>query len=222
MRQIVLDTETTGLDPKQGHRIIEIGCIELIDRQLSGNNFHSYINPQRSISSGAQAVHGLSSTFLSDKPEFSNIAAKLLDYLGNSELIIHNAPFDLGFLDNEFGLLDKRSKPLQSQTTIIDTLTLARQMHPGQKNNLDALCRRYSIDNTSRELHGALLDAQLLSQVYLRMTGGQGSLFADENDGANHRLKNSKPLNFNKLDSKLRVIYASDEELSADQNYFKE
>lgn len=220
MRQIVLDTETTGLDPEQGHRIIEIGCIELIDRELSGNNFHRYVNPQRDISHGAQAVHGLNAAFLADKPAFASIANELLNYLGNSELIIHNAPFDLGFLDCEFGLLNRRHKPISQQASIIDTLLLARQLHPGQKNNLDALCRRYEIDNTNRELHGALLDAQLLAQVYLRMTGGQGSLFGEESNATDTSGAKKNAIKINRLNDKINVIYATNEELMAHQTYF--
>ena len=178
-RQIVLDTETTGLEPEQGHRIIEIGCVELRNRQLSGNDLHLYINPEREIDEGALEVHGIDRDFLADKPLFSDIRQPLLDYLGDAELIIHNAPFDLGFLDHELRLIDPGFTGLAERCPITDTLVMARQMHPGQRNNLDALCRRYEVDNSKRELHGALLDAQILADVYLRMTGGQKSLQFD-------------------------------------------
>ena len=177
MRQIVVDTETTGLAIEQGHRIIEIGCIELINRRISGQQFHFYLNPQRDIEDGALEIHGITRTFLEDKPVFASIASELMTFLKGAELVIHNAPFDVGFLDYEFGLLGKRFQKMAEVCEITDTLVLARQLHPGQRNSLDALCKRYGVDNTRRELHGALLDAHLLSQVYLAMTGGQASLF---------------------------------------------
>ncbi|MFO1368354.1 MAG: DNA polymerase III subunit epsilon [Marinagarivorans sp.] len=175
-RQIILDTETTGLEPQQGHRIIEIGCVELINRKLTGRHFHHYINPQRDIDEGAQAVHGISAEFLADKPLFAQLAEAFFEFVKGAELIIHNAPFDVGFINHEFNLLDKGFGKLEDHCTIIDTLAMARHRHPGQKNNLDALCRRYEIDNSHRELHGALLDAEILADVYLAMTGGQITL----------------------------------------------
>jgi len=181
MRQIVLDTETTGLEPSQGHRIIEIGCVELIDRRLTGNDYWQYINPERDIDAGAEAVHGLSSDFLSTKPVFKNIVEDFLAYVGDAELVIHNAPFDMGFLNHELALLKPAHAKLESQCTVLDTLPLARNMHPGQRNSLDALCKRYTVDNSGRDLHGALLDARLLADVYLAMTGGQETLFSAEN-----------------------------------------
>ena len=181
MRQIVLDTETTGLEVKQGHRIIEIGCVELLDRRLTGNNYHQFINPQREIDEGAQAVHGISMEQLKDKPVFADIAKEFFDYVDGCELIIHNAPFDVGFLDNEFALMGFDGR-ISGYCSIIDTLVMARSRHPGQKNNLDALCKRYEVDNAQRVLHGALLDAEILADVYLRMTGGQVSLFGEAND----------------------------------------
>jgi DNA polymerase-3 subunit epsilon len=178
MRQIVLDTETTGLNPRSGDRIIEIGCVELINRRLTGNNFHRYINPQRDSEEGALAVHGLTSEFLSDKPKFAEIAAELRDYLSGAEVIIHNAPFDIAFLDAEFARLDiPRFADHVAQIT--DTLVQAKEMHPGKRNSLDALCDRYGISNAHRALHGALLDAELLAEVYLAMTRGQNSLTID-------------------------------------------
>lgn len=176
MRQIVLDTETTGLETSEGHRIIEIGCVELVDRRLTGNNYHQYLQPDREIAQGAFEVHGIDNEFLADKPRFADIVADLLDFLRGAELIIHNAPFDVGFLDFELGLLGAQWGAIAQHCSILDTLQLARQMHPGQKNSLDALCRRYGIDNSQRTLHGALLDAEILADVYLAMTGGQVSL----------------------------------------------
>ena len=176
MRQIVLDTETTGLETELGHRIIEIGAVELVDRQLTGRNFHHYINPQRDIDLGALEVHGLSREFLSDKPRFEEIAAEFSAYAADAELIIHNAPFDLGFLDYEYSLLNAGNARWSEAYSVIDTLLLARDLHPGQRNSLDALCKRYEVDNSSRTLHGALLDSEILADVYLLMTGGQVDL----------------------------------------------
>jgi DNA polymerase III subunit epsilon len=184
MRQIVLDTETTGLNPRSGDRIIEVGCVELVNRRLTGNNFHSYINPERDSEEGALAVHGLTTEFLSDKPKFAEIANELRDYVQDAEIIIHNAPFDLGFLDAEF---DRLGFPRFAEhvTLVTDTLVQAKEMHPGKRNSLDALCDRYGISNAHRALHGALLDAELLAEVYLAMTRGQNSLTMDlgEPDG---------------------------------------
>lgn len=177
LRQIVLDTETTGLDPAQGHRLIEVAAIEMIDRRVTGNYVHYYIHPERDIDPGAQKVHGISLDFLKDKPKFAEIADALWAYLDGSELIIHNAVFDLGFLDHEFKRYRKTSPKLADICSIIDTLDMARKKHRGQKNNLDALCKRYNIDNSGRDWHGALIDAELLSGVYLAMTGGQMTLF---------------------------------------------
>jgi len=179
MRQISLDTETTGLSPQVGHRLIEIGCVELIDRRITGNTFHYYLNPQRDIDRGAQAVHGISREFLVDKPLFIDIVSDFLDYIKDAELIIHNAKFDLGFLNHELKQTKKRLGTVAKYCQHIDTLKMARDQHPGQRNNLDALCKRYNIDNTNRQLHGALLDANLLARVYLAMTGGQTSLFEE-------------------------------------------
>jgi DNA polymerase-3 subunit epsilon len=181
-RLIVLDTETTGLSTKDGNRILEIGCVELIDRRLTGNNFHVYINPQRESEEGALRVHGITSQFLADKPTFSQIAPAFLDYIRGAELIIHNAPFDVGFLNYELVDLLKFA-PIESICTIFDTLEDAKKRHPSQRNNLDALCKRYNVDNAHRELHGALLDAQILADVFLAMTGGQFSLM-NENENA--------------------------------------
>ena len=178
MRQIVLDTETTGLDPRSGDRIIEVGCVEIVNRRLTGNNFHSYINPERDSEEGALAVHGLTTEFLSDKPKFAEIANELRDYVRDAEIIIHNAPFDLAFLDAEFDRLGFPSF-VQHVACVTDTLVRAKEMHPGKRNSLDALCDRYGISNAHRALHGALLDAELLAEVYLAMTRGQNSLTID-------------------------------------------
>ena len=175
MRQIVLDTETTGLEPKEGHRIIEIGCVEMVGRKLSGNNFHQYLQPDREIDAGAIEVHGISNEFLVDKPRFEDIVDDFISYVKGAELVIHNAPFDVGFINHELRLC-KYGKQVSDLCSVLDTLSMARKMHAGQKNNLDALCKRYDIDNTHRELHGALLDAEILADVYLAMTGGQVTL----------------------------------------------
>ena len=176
MRQVVLDTETTGLDPEEGHRVIEIGAVELIDRRLSGKHFHTYLNPQRDIEDEALEVHGISREFLLDKPLFADVAGEFLHFIEGAELIIHNAPFDLGFLDRELSQLPGCPGRVADFATVLDTLELARELHPGQRNNLDALCKRYEVDNSSRTLHGALLDAEILADVYLAMTGGQTDL----------------------------------------------
>lgn len=178
MRQIVLDTETTGINPKQGNRIIEIGCVELFNRKLTGNNFHCYINPERDSEEGALAVHGLTSDFLRDKPRFHEIVEDLREYIRDAEVIIHNAPFDLGFLNHEFGLLKLPSFDSHIGG-VIDTLVQAKEMRPGKRNSLDALCDHFGISNAHRKLHGALLDAELLADVYLAMTRGQNSLGMD-------------------------------------------
>lgn len=173
MRQVVLDTETTGLDPKAGHRIIEIGCVELVDRRLTGSNWHRYLQPDREIEAGASDVHGLTNEFLADKPRFAEVAEEFLDYIRDAELIIHNASFDVSFLDRELSVWHEQSPSIEDLCVVTDTLMLARRIHPGQRNSLDALCKRYSVDHRHRELHGALLDAKLLAGVYLAMTGGQ-------------------------------------------------
>jgi DNA polymerase-3 subunit epsilon len=178
MRQVILDTETTGLDPAQGHRVIEIGAVEVMGRQLTGQTFHVYLNPDREVDAGAQAVHGLSNAFLADKPRFAECVEAFLAFIADAELIIHNAPFDVGFLDAELARLDRRR--LQEYSGLVsDSLKLARELHPGQKNNLDALCRRYEVDNSGRKYHGALLDAELLAEVWLAMTRGQESLLIE-------------------------------------------
>ena len=173
-RQIVLDTETTGLDPAQGHRVVEIGALEILNRRITGASFHVYLNPDRDSDAGALGVHGLTREFLSDKQRFGDVSAEFIDFVRDAELVIHNAPFDIGFLNAELASHDEG--PMQRYCSVLDTLKLAKQLHPGQKNNLDALCRRYFVDNAGRTFHGALLDAQLLAEVYLAMTRGQETL----------------------------------------------
>jgi DNA polymerase-3 subunit epsilon len=184
MRQVVLDTETTGLELLEGHKIIEIGCVEMINRRLTGNNYHQYINPDREIDAGAIEVHGITTEQLKDKPRFRDIAQDFLDFVKGAELIIHNAPFDVGFLNHEFSTGGHAKFCIDDHCTIIDTLKLARAMHPGQKNDLDSLCRRYSVDNSTRTLHGALLDAEILADVYIAMTRSQAGLFEDTSASA--------------------------------------
>ncbi|MEJ2309532.1 MAG: DNA polymerase III subunit epsilon [Gammaproteobacteria bacterium] len=176
MRQIVLDTETTGLEPEQDHRIIEIGCVEMVDRRLTGNNFHVYLQPDRVIDAGAIEVHGITNEFLEDKPRFPDIVDDFLDYITGAELVIHNAPFDVGFLDHELTRMQTGRPVIADLCGVLDTLVLARRKHPGKRNSLDALCDRYTVDNSRRDKHGALLDAEILAEVYLAMTGGQTSL----------------------------------------------
>ncbi|SPB18759.1 DNA polymerase III subunit epsilon [Caballeronia novacaledonica] len=213
MRQLILDTETTGLNARTGDRIIEIGCVELINRRLTGNNLHLYVNPERDSDPGALAVHGLTTEFLSDKPKFAEIAAQLRDFIAGAELIIHNAPFDVGFLDMELALL---GLPKVSETCagVIDSLAQAKQMFPGKRNSLDALCDRFGISNAHRTLHGALLDSELLAEVYLAMTRGQESLVIDMlgDQPASGSVSTSR-IALDDLD--LPVIVASDEELAA-------
>ena len=180
MRQIVLDTETTGLEAELDHRIIEIGCIELVNRRPTGRNFHRYLNPDRDIEAAAQAVHGISREALAREPRFVDIADEFLAFIADAELVIHNAAFDVGFLDAELARAPGPVRTIAAVARVLDTLALARRMHPGQRNNLDALCKRYGVDNANRELHGALLDARLLADVYLAMTGGQATLALDE------------------------------------------
>lgn len=179
MRQVVLDTETTGLEVAKGHRIIEIGCVELINRRHTDRTYHQRVRPDREIDAGAEEVHGISNEMLKDKPLFSEIAEEFVNFVSGAELVIHNADFDVGFLDHEFRLAGLDSTSVAGCCAVVDTLPLARQLHPGRRNSLDALCKRYSIDNSGREFHGALLDAQLLADVYLAMTGGQGTLSLD-------------------------------------------
>lgn len=180
-RIIVLDTETTGLNPQDGHRIIEIGCVEMIKRRVTKRHFHVYINPQRIVDEGAIAVHGITNEFLQDKPLFADIVDDFIAFIEGAELVIHNAPFDVGFINHEFNLLNKQLGTVTDYSTVFDTLAYARKKHPGQRNTLDALCKRYGIDNGHRTLHGALLDSEILADVFLAMTGGQASLLEENN-----------------------------------------
>jgi DNA polymerase-3 subunit epsilon len=214
MRQIILDTETTGLEPSEGHRIIEIGCVELVNRRITGNTFHQYIQPDREVDAGARDVHGITDEFLADKPRFADIVGEFLAFVRGAELVIHNAPFDVGFINHEFSLLKDPVGPLSDHCTVVDTLAIARRLHPGQRNNLDALCKRYQIDNSQRELHGALLDAEILADVYLAMTGGQATLSLDNRGDLN----GEKPQSIRRLPADrapLRVIPADTAELAA-------
>ncbi len=218
MRQIVLDTETTGLETSADHRIIEIGCVEVIDRRVTDNYWHFYINPERDIDAGAFSVHGISTEFLKDKPKFADIAEDFLSFVEGAELVIHNAPFDMGFLNHEFAKLDKPIK-LEDYCSVLDTLVMARQKHPGQKNNLDALCKRYDIDNSSRTLHGALLDSEILAEVYLMMTGGQKALLLDDDtqeDGQAFVAVGSRPENL-----ELPIWQVSDAQSQAHDEYMQ-
>ncbi|HCB15860.1 MAG TPA: DNA polymerase III subunit epsilon [Alteromonas sp.] len=214
MRQIVLDTETTGINPKEGHRIIEIGCVEVINRRLTGNHFHVYINPKREIEQEAIEVHGITNEFLADKPVFADVAGEFIEFIRGGQLVIHNAPFDVGFMDHEFAMHGPTASVKTKEICgVLDTLVLARDMHPGQKNNLDALCKRYGIDNSHRELHGALLDAEILADVYLMMTGGQTDLNLSGNNQANSggaEVVRRIPRN----GKKLKVIQATADELT--------
>lgn len=214
MRQIVLDTETTGLEPSQGHKIIEIGCVELLNRRLTGNHYHQYINPEREIEQQAIEIHGITNEFVADKPSFADIADEFMAFVEGAELVIHNAPFDIGFIDHELKLLNQGRGSITDVCSVIDSLVLARQKHPGQRNNLDALCKRYYVDNSQRDLHGALLDSEILADVYLLMTGGQTALSLSENDsqgGSANTVNSAKRL----IDSNLSlpVIKASNDEL---------
>lgn len=188
MRQIVLDTETTGLSTAQGHRIIEIGCLELVNRRLTGREFHRFLNPDRDIDEGAERVHGLNRADLATAPRFPEIAADFLAFINGAQLIIHNASFDVGFLDYELQLMRHEAPSIELHATVLDTLTLARELHPGQRNSLDALCKRYEVDATKRDVHGALIDSELLANVYLAMTGGQTAMLLDDDVLGHHSL----------------------------------
>ena len=216
MRQIVLDTETTGLEPSKGHRIIEIGCVEIVNRRITENTYHQYIQPDREIDEGAFEVHGISTEFLSDKPRFENIVEDFMAFVNGAELVIHNAPFDVGFIDHELAKLEPVWGKVADHCKITDSLVMARKKHPGQKNNLDALCKRYEVNNSKRELHGALLDAELLAEVYLLMTGGQEALFLGGASGGHDSSTSLSPIR--RVDENrpaLKVIRASVEELTA-------
>lgn len=214
-RLVVLDTETTGLNPQEGHRIIEIGCVELINRRLTGNRFHVYINPDRVIDAGAIEVHGITNEFLEDKPRFKDVAEDFIGFITGAELVIHNAPFDVGFINHEFSRL-ANTQEVGSYSKIFDTLTYARKKHSGQRNSLDALCKRYGIDNSHRDLHGALLDAEILAEVFLLMTGGQASLLEDnQQKPETTKAEEKKQLPSNR--PALKVIQCNEDELNVHQ-----
>ena len=212
VRQIVLDTETTGLDPEDGHRIIEIGCVELINRRRTNNDYQAYCNPEREIDEGALGVHGITNEFLADKPRFADIAREFLDYVKDAELIIHNADFDTSFLNHELQRIGSELGAITDHCGVVDTLKMARQAHPGQRNDLDSLCQRYYIDNTQRTLHGALLDAEILADVYLAMTGGQTALLLDNPPSASATPRHGEPT---PGDTPMKVNYAAPQELDA-------
>lgn len=216
-RIVVLDTETTGLSTREGHRIIEIGCVELINRRLTGKRFHAYLNPERKIDDGAIAVHGISNEFLDDKPFFKQISAEFIAFIKNAELVIHNAPFDVGFINNEFSRLDNHTETIADFCLVFDTLVYARKKHPGQRNSLDALCKRYGIDNSHRELHGALLDAEILAEVFLLMTGGQSSLIDDAPAKVKPVVASLNTPRSTANRPALSVVRCNEEELSAHQ-----
>ena len=219
MRQIVLDTETTGLEPELGHRIIEIGCVELVNRRATGRTFHRYLNPERAIDEGAMAVHGIKRADLDDKPKFAEIAEEFILFIADAELVIHNAAFDTAFLDAELARLAGEVRVVAAMCRVLDTLALARSMHPGQRNNLDALCKRYSVDNSRRDLHGALLDAQILADVYLAMTGGQGALALSETAASARTANGGQPVRILVRTSvALRVVTATEEEIRAHES----
>jgi DNA polymerase-3 subunit epsilon len=214
MRQIVLDTETTGLETAQDHRIIEIGCIELLDRRITSTIFQRYLNPEREVEAGALEVHGIDNRFLRDKPRFAEVAEEFLEFVRGAELVIHNAAFDVGFINHELKKMGNPVTDITAVCTVRDTLELARRQHPGQKNSLDALCKRYGVDNSGREYHGALLDAQLLAEVYLAMTGGQAALVLDP-EAAAGRFGTPQRQRMERSGLKLRVQRASTEENAA-------
>lgn len=216
MRQIILDTETTGLETSLGHRIIEIAAVEMVNRRLTDNHFHQYLNPEREIDPGAQQVHGISLDFLRDKPLFRDIVQDFLDYAAGGELVIHNAPFDVGFLNYELGLLGMQ--PIQHYCPVVtDTLKMAKALRPGQKNNLDALCKHYQVDNSKRTLHGALVDTELLAEVYLAMTRGQESLIIESSPSQAQRVARARGAR-----PPLRVLRAAENELLAHAQYLDE
>ena len=215
MRQIVLDTETTGLDPAAGHRVIEIGCVELVNRRGTGRNFHRYVNPERAVDPGALAVHGIEQSFLATQPVFAAIAAEFVEFVRGAELVIHNADFDVGFVNHELRRIDGLPDDIRDICEVRDTLSLARRMHPGQRNSLDALAKRYGIDNSMRELHGALLDAQILADVFLAMTGGQASLSLDAGTASTHGAKAATAATLDRAGISLVVLEASPAEREA-------
>lgn len=219
MRQIILDTETTGIGHEQGHRVIEIGCVELIERKLTGRHFHVYLNPQRKVDEGAFRVHGISDEFLLDKPLFADKVSEFLQFIGGAELIIHNAAFDVGFLNSELKHVQWK-KRLEEYCDVFDTLTYARDKFPGQRNSLDALCKRFGIDHFNRQLHGALLDAEILAYVYLAMTGGQSNLFAESEETSNNAQAKTQEITALELKNPV-ILIAKDDELEQHKHFIE-
>lgn len=220
-RQIVLDTETTGIDPQQGHRVIEIGCVEMIGRKLTGNHFHAYLNPERFVEEDAIRVHGITNEFLVDKPVFAQVVDDFMEFIRGAELVIHNAPFDVGFLDNELRLLGSQFGQLSDVATVFDTLAFARQQFPGQRNSLDALCKRFDVENGHRTLHGALLDAEILADVYLLMSGGQRKLFQAPQSQQSAADREEQIRRLASERGPLKVVRASSEERAAHAAYLE-
>lgn len=221
MRQVVLDTETTGLDPAQGHRVIEIGCVEIVNRKLTKRHYHCYLNPDREIDAGAIEVHGITSGFLADKPRFYQVEEAFLDFVRGAELIIHNAPFDIGFLNAELKRSNAGDQLMDAHCSVLDSLVMARQKHPGQRNNLDALCKRYGIDNTQRDLHGALLDAEILADLYLVMTSGQRNLLLKD-DEEEAGVADKPVVRSTKARPSLTIVRASEDELATHRDRLAE
>jgi len=219
-RLIVLDTETTGIEPSEGHRIIEIGCTEIVDREITENNeYHQYVQPERNVGDSVR-IHGITDKFLTGKPKFEEIVSEFMDYIKGATLVIHNAPFDLGFLNHELKLFGSDER-IEDHCTIIDSLELSKQQRPGTLHNLDSLCRRFEIDSSARTVHGALLDAQILAQVYLAMTGGQSTLFSNEQSSGAEDKKNQKIIRVNRDLGKIKIVQASEKELEAHRTYFE-
>lgn len=221
MRQIVLDTETTGLDPLQGHKIIEIGCVEIENRRLTGRHYHVYLNPDREIDDGAVQVHGITSEFLADKPRFNQIVDDFLAFIRGAELVIHNAPFDVGFLNHELEQAEGSHPQIEDLCNVVDTLLMARKKHPGQRNSLDALCKRYEVDNSQRELHGALLDAEILADVYLLMTGGQTTLQLSNDESGEGQPEGGYQRKERQQHGPLPLAVLSDEDLEAHKRFLE-
>jgi DNA polymerase-3 subunit epsilon len=217
-RLIVLDTETTGIEPSEGHRIIEIGCVEIIDRVITESQYHQYLQPDRNVGDSVR-IHGITDSYLTGKPKFEDVALEFLEYIEGSTLVIHNAPFDLGFLNNEL-LLMNTDQIIEDNCSIIDSLELSKRQRPGRMHNLDALCRRFEIDASARTVHGALLDAQILAQVYLAMTGGQSTLFSDSNVNTISKENSNSFVRLSSERESLKIVRASESELEAHNNYF--
>ncbi len=221
MRQVILDTETTGLEAERGHRVIEIGCLEIVNRRRTGRTFHRYLRPDREVDPGAVRVHGLTNEFLAGQPRFADVATEFLEFVTGAELVIHNAAFDVGFLNAELQRLAPPQGRIADRCSVLDTLLMARKLHPGQRNSLDALCKRYGVDNSHRELHGALLDAQILLDVYLAMTGGQGAFVLAETSTVSAAAATQVVIRADRPQTRLAVPRATDEELALHETAMK-